>query len=159
MSGPRLRSAARALVLDELGRVLLVRMGEGERAIWVTPGGGVEPGESDKHALRRELLEETGLDSFELGPHVWTRTAHVPLGGGRWDGERERVYLVRTPSFEPAPRLSWEQLADEGMTGVRWWTAGELETAEALFAPRRLPVLVRELLLYGPPARPLELDD
>jgi ADP-ribose pyrophosphatase YjhB (NUDIX family) len=153
----RLRIATRAVVLDEACRVLLVRMGDGERAVWVTPGGGVEPGETDEQAIRRELREETGLAELAVGPHVWTRTAHVPLGNGRWDGERERVYLVRTKAFEPAPHLTWEELRAEGMTAVRWWTLAELEAAEERFAPRRLPQLVRGLILHGPPTDPIDV--
>ncbi len=157
MSDPRLRLATRAIVLDPCDRILLVRFDFGDRVVWATPGGGIEPGETDEHALRRELAEEAGLEGFELGQLVWTRTHHVPLGGGRWDGQTERYYLVRTPPFEPAPRLSWEELRAEGMTAVRWWTLGELEAAEELFAPRRLPLLVRELLLRGPPGKPVDV--
>ena len=157
MSELRLRIATRALVLDEAARFLLVRMGDGEQATWVTPGGGIEEGESDEDAIRRELREETGLEAFGLGPHVWTRTALLPLGGGAWDGETERVYLVRTPSFEPSPRFSWDELRAEGMTAIRWWTLDELEAAEATFAPRRLPSLLRGLLLHGPPAEPIDV--
>jgi 8-oxo-dGTP pyrophosphatase MutT (NUDIX family) len=144
-------------VLDDDDRVLLVRFDFGDRVVWATPGGGIEMGESDEHAIRRELIEEAGLEVFELGPLVWTRTHHVPLGGGRWDGQSERYYLVRTPSFEPSPRLTWEDLREEGMTAVRWWTLDELEATEALFAPRRLPLLVRSLLRDGPPAEPLDV--
>jgi 8-oxo-dGTP diphosphatase len=153
----RLRIATRALVLDEADRVLLVRMGEGDRAIWVTPGGGIEEGESDEQAIRRELLEETGLEECELGPHVWTRTAHVPLGGGRWDGETERIYLVRAPAFEPTPHFTVDELRAEGVTEIRWWTLDELEAAATPFAPRRLSLLVRELILHGPPAEPIDV--
>jgi 8-oxo-dGTP pyrophosphatase MutT (NUDIX family) len=144
-------------VLDDDDRVLLVRFDFGDRVVWATPGGGIEMGESDEHAIRRELIEEAGLEVFELGPLVWTRTHHVPLGGGRWDGQSERYYLVRTPSFEPSPRLTWEDLREEGMTAVRWWTLDELEATEALPAPRRLPLLVRSLLRDGPPAEPLDV--
>ena len=157
MSEPRLRRATRAIVLDEADRILLVCFDFGDRVVWATPGGGIEDGETDEHALRRELEEEAGLDDFELGPLVWTRTHHVPLGSGRWDGQKERYYVVRTPPFEPAPLLSWEELRTEGMTAVRWWTLAELEAAEELFAPRRLPLLVRELLLHGPPAEPVDV--
>jgi len=150
----RIRMATRAVVLDEADRFLLVRMGEGERSLWVTPGGGIEDGESDEEAIRRELLEETGLAEYELGPHVWTRTA--PLGGGRWDGEVERVYLVRASAFEPAPHLSLAELRSEGVTDVRWWTLEELEAATEPCAPRRLPLLLRELILHGPPADPVD---
>jgi len=157
VSEPRLRRATRAVVLDNDERVLLVRFDFGDRVVWATPGGGIEEGESDEHAIRRELAEEAGLEGFELGPLVWTRTHHVPLGGGRWDGQTERYYLVLTPPFEPSPRLTWEELREEGMTAVRWWTPEELEAAEALFAPRRLPLLVRSLLREGPPAEPLDV--
>jgi G:T/U-mismatch repair DNA glycosylase len=154
---PRLRIAARAIVVDESDRILLVRFDFGDRVVWATPGGGIEEGESDEDALRRELSEEAGLDVFELGPLVWTRTHRVPLGGGRWDGQTERYYLVRTPSFEPLPRLSWEELRGEGMTAVRWWTLDELEATDAVFAPRRLPQLVRELSVDGPPAEAFDV--
>jgi hypothetical protein len=43
------------------------------------------------------------------------------------------------------------------MTAVRWWTLEELETADVRFAPRRLPLLLRELLRHGPPAELLDV--
>lgn len=155
MSEPRIRPATRALVLDENDRVLLVRFGSGERAFWATPGGGIEVGESDEEAIRRELLEETGLADFELGPHIWTRTA--PLAHGGWDGETERIYLVRTPAFEPEPHFGWDELGNEGVTALHWWTLQELEAGETLFAPRRLPLLIRDVVLNGPPAETLDV--
>lgn len=157
MSVLRLRNAARAIVLDESDRVLLVRFSAPDREIWLTTGGGVEEGETDEEALRRELHEEAGLVDFELGPLVWTRTVVQSLEGGRWDGQSERFYLARTTSFEPVPALSWEALRKEGMTAVRWWAPDELETAETLFAPRRLPRLLRELIQHGPPAKPIDV--
>jgi ADP-ribose pyrophosphatase YjhB (NUDIX family) len=150
----RIRLATRALVLDEEDRVLLVRFGPAERALWATPGGGIEDGETDEQAIRRELLEETGLADFELGPHVWTRTA--PLAHGGWDVETERIYLVRTASFDPTPQLTWDALREEGVTAVRWWTLAELEAAGAVLAPARLTALVRELLSNGPPPAPVD---
>jgi ADP-ribose pyrophosphatase YjhB (NUDIX family) len=155
VSEPRLRDAVRALVLDSAERILLVRFEFPHWIGWATPGGGVNAGESDEEAIRRELAEEAGLESFELGPLVWTRTHFFELG--RWDGQAERYYLVRTAGFEPVPGLTWPELNAEYVTAIRWWTLEELETADALFAPRRLPHLVRELLLHGPPAESLDV--
>jgi ADP-ribose pyrophosphatase YjhB (NUDIX family) len=158
----RLRDAARAIVLDPDDRVLLVRfelperVADERRVFWAAPGGGVDDGESHEDAIRRELAEEAGLEDVELGPVVWTRT-HVFELGIDFDGQRERYFLVRAPRFEPAPRLSWEQLRSEYVTAVRWWTLDELETADARFAPRRLPSLLRLLLEDGPPFGPVDV--
>jgi 8-oxo-dGTP diphosphatase len=51
------------IAFDAHGRLLLIRRandpGSGQ---WSLPGGRVEPGETDKEAVVRELFEETGLD-------------------------------------------------------------------------------------------------
>ena len=144
----------RAVVVDPGRRVLLVRF---EFPNWkgrAIPGGGISPGESDEEALRRELAEETGLDEFDLGPLVWRRTHLLDLG--EWDGQVERYYLVRVREFVPTPRLTREELNDEYVTAVRWWTLDELEATGEPFAPRRLPDLVRDLLA-SPPARPIDV--
>jgi 8-oxo-dGTP diphosphatase len=166
MSEPRLREAARAVVLDPEGSVLLVRFEFPERivqgtphparVVWATPGGGVDRAESHEEAIRRELSEEAGLEALELGPVVWTRTHLFELGID-WDGQRERYFLVRAPRFEPRPKLTWEQLNAEFVTAIRWWSLDELEAADAIFAPRRLPALVRELVGHGPPAQPVDV--
>ena len=63
---------------------------------------------------------------------------------------------MRVPEFVPAPRLTWEELNDEYVTAVRWWTLDELEATREQFAPRRLADLVRDLLA-SPPARPIDV--
>ena len=152
----RLRQAARAVVLDPADRILLVRFQFPTRTVWATPGGGVDHGETHEQAIVRELAEEAGLEEVELGPWIWTRTHVFPFESGRWDGQQERYVLVRTPAFEPAPRLTPDELAAEFVTAVRWWTQAELAAAEVLFAPRRLPELVAALLRDGPPGEPVD---
>jgi 8-oxo-dGTP diphosphatase len=164
----RIRSAARAVILDSDRRILLVRWDFPDRpelgyppiSVWGTPGGGIEPGEGIEVALRRELAEELGLDDVVIGPQVWDRMHVIPFLDGRWDGQHDRFFLIDVAPFEPAPRLSVEQLRAEYLAHIRWWTQEELAsfvpTDTELFAPRKLPQLVAALVADGVPASPIE---
>lgn len=51
--------AARAVLFDDQGRILLIRRGDNKQ--WALPAGGMEPGESVTECMAREVWEETGL--------------------------------------------------------------------------------------------------
>lgn len=154
-SEPYLRQAVRAVVLDSDDRVFLVRFTFPDRELWATPGGGIELGESDVVALRRELAEEVGdIDPGDAAP-IWTRT-HLNRFG-EWDGQRETFYLVRVDGRPLRPLLSEEELRAELVTATGWWTVSDLLAADGPFAPTRLPELVDDLLRNGPPAKPIDV--
>src|SRR5512132_4620836 len=137
------RPAARALLLDDRDRTLLVlfrdRTGQGW---WATPGGGADEGESLEETIRRELAEEAGLTEFDFGPEIWTRD-HTFAWYGRIYRQRERIHLVRVAEHEPAPTID---LAAEHVHEVRWWTLAELEKTDEELVPRSLSRRLRELL-------------
>ena len=122
-SGLPKRVSVRGAVVDEEGRTLLFRYGDDYGMWWVPPGGGRDPGETDEQTLRRELLEECGLEGFEIGPLLWEGEGwgREEPGHGGWT---HRTYLVRVPAFENASRLD---LRAEGSHEERWFTLDELE--------------------------------
>ncbi|MFJ9540984.1 NUDIX hydrolase [Streptomyces sp. NPDC101225] len=64
MDIPGDKRLAAAVVMDDDGRVLLVRRSETEKflpRVWGVPCGKLEPGESARDGALRELKEETGL--------------------------------------------------------------------------------------------------
>lgn len=59
--------AVAALVVDEAGRLLLARRAvDPDAGLWDTPGGFLDEGEDPVDGLRRELLEEAGVE-VEIG--------------------------------------------------------------------------------------------
>ena len=68
-SMPRFPVSVKGVVIRD-GSVVLLR---NDREEWELPGGRLEPGESPKGCLRREVWEELGL-SVEVGAllHAWT---------------------------------------------------------------------------------------
>ncbi|MGH2758428.1 MAG: NUDIX hydrolase [Actinomycetota bacterium] len=91
MTEPEVGGVSGLVVRD--GTVLLIRRGQQPFLDhWSLPGGGVEPGETLREAVRREVREETGLEvdvgrvagyreSFEPGHHV-VIAFHVDVVGG-----------------------------------------------------------------------------
>ena len=141
------RPAVRALVVDERGRVLLMRwVRDFGSTFWITPGGGVEPGESPEEALRRELREEVGLTDPVQGRLVWTTEFVTPeyatTRHRAWLTQRDAGDLVRVRVAD----VDVPTLVDEGITDHRWWTVEELERSDELFGPPDLPTRVRRVL-------------
>ena len=62
--GHKLRLRVCGICLDKDGRILMVKhtgLGK-EGELWLPPGGGMEWGQSAPENLKREFLEETGLE-------------------------------------------------------------------------------------------------
>lgn len=94
------RPAARILLLDPAGRLLLFRFDVPDRPpFWVTPGGAVDPGESYAEAARRELIEETGIEA-DPGPEIFQRLVEFVTVEGVPVTADERYFLVRTEAAE-----------------------------------------------------------
>lgn len=113
-------------------RILVLNQDNGDGRSWSLPGGAVEPGESMRDALIREMREETGLD-VQVGRLLYVcdhQTAHVvhvtfqvrPVGGVIGDitaGTDTRpirgvewVKVARLPELGFTPQF--QQLVEDG---------------------------------------------
>lgn len=146
------REAVRAIIVTPERELLLlrVRLRAPERSFWITPGGGMNPGESPLTCLQRELSEELGVERFELGPLLWRRQ-HTFDWAGRRIHQREHFYLLELPRFTPVMTDPEELLSVDQM---RWWTQAELDAPQERVVPPSLGSLVTGYLLNGPPADP-----
>lgn len=160
---PIRRRAARVILLDAAGRVLLLAArdpGDG-RVVWFAPGGGVEAGETLEQAAARELAEEVpAAAGLPLAGPVWTRR-HEEFYWNRQRIDQTEWYFVtrlRRPlaagGVGPAP-------GDEGSYFVeaRWLSVAELRAMIAagdIVAPRRLPELLPPLIAGELPAEPID---
>jgi 8-oxo-dGTP pyrophosphatase MutT (NUDIX family) len=140
------RRAARVVLLDRAGRVLLLRGGDPARPelrYWFTPGGGLDMGESSAQGAARELFEETGLrvDAAELGEPVWHQVTEFSYDSRQYRQEQD-FYLLRVEQWQVdmAGMQADERLViDEH----RWWSVAELDAAEETVYPEDLAALVR----------------
>ena len=151
------RHAARVLLLDRRDRLLLFRCQEpgAERAFWITPGGGLEGGETHQQAAERELYEETGLDGVAIGPCVWTRTHTFPWLGKLYR-QHEQFFPARVDGHEVDAAAHTEE-EKSVLTQHRWWSASDITQATGeCFAPRRLGKYL-DNLLTGYPSTPIDV--
>ena len=159
-SGLRIRPAARALLLTPTQHILLVRFEFPAGTRWALPGGGLDEGEDHITALRRELVEEVGLQDAPIGPHIWTREHRIAFINGQWDGQREHIHLVQVPEiFEPQPALDWDTLNAEYLFELRWWHIDEIASAsETTFVPAGLHAHSIDIIENRIPSSPINVE-
>jgi putative (di)nucleoside polyphosphate hydrolase len=132
-----------AVLFSAAGLVLVARRADlprdvADRTGWQLPQGGIDPGESPRDAVLRELAEEIGTDRADImAEHAdWLSydfPPHVRIGGPkqRYRGQRQRWFALRFLGTDQDIRLDahahpefdawrWERLAAVPALAVDW---------------------------------------
>jgi 8-oxo-dGTP pyrophosphatase MutT (NUDIX family) len=113
---------------------------------WITPGGGVDPGESHLEAARRELFEETGRELPIDEDPVWRYEFDVS-----WDqashnrGYAEYFLAFAEEEFEPVSDF-WTPEEHIDVTASAWWSVTDLAQTADPYEPVMLPELFQKVL-------------
>ncbi|MEO6702555.1 MAG: NUDIX domain-containing protein [Jatrophihabitantaceae bacterium] len=145
-----LRTAGRAFLIDDLERVLLIHDRvdiDATDSHWITPGGGIEDGETIAEAACREVYEETGLVITlpSDAPSMYTEAVTFTFAG-KYVEQVNHYFLVRVASdlpVRPAANTDDERLVG---LGHRWWPLAELDASDVTREPRALVQLLRRAL-------------
>jgi ADP-ribose pyrophosphatase len=110
------RAAVTAIVENDLGNILFARICRYTSGTtnWELPAGGVEPGETEIDAARREVLEETGYTSN----HHELIYSYYPMNGSA----NKLFHIVRCKSSDHIQDFDKEEV-DE----TRWFARNEVK--------------------------------
>lgn len=147
---PVARTAARVLLLDGQGRLLLFRGGDPAQpelgTWWFTPGGGLDPGETLVEGAVRELYEETGLrcDPALLGDPVHEEEALFDFAGMRIT--QQQVFFVLRVDSHDVDTTGFEPLELSSIVEHRWWGRDDLRATDEVVYPLCLNALLDRVL-------------
>lgn len=94
-------------------KILLIR--RGDNGLWAIPGGMVDPGETVKVALVRELREETGVDLFGYSPDTVLRRGYV----NDWRNT-DHAWVCSTAALFLLPKVVSTKAGDDALE-ARWF--------------------------------------
>ena len=153
------REAGRVLLVDGRDRVLLFCGVDPHRPesrpFWVTPGGGLDDGETHRDGALRELAEETGLSaitSVDLGEPVWERDCAFEFESVHYR-QHEYFFLLRVAAHS-VDVSGFNELERRTVKGHRWWSVDELAATDQLIYPTTLGFELELLLRDGRPSQP-----
>ncbi|BDI22650.1 NUDIX hydrolase [Herbiconiux sp. L3-i23] len=142
---PVFRATSRVLLFDEDDRVLLfLQYGKSHDVAprWITPGGGVDPGETHDDAAVREVQEETGLVLDSVPAAFWSHDFDADQRWHEYLRGHSDWYAVRVERFDPVD-AGWTDEEKTDIVRSKWWSLDELAATDDAVEPADLAALAR----------------
>jgi ADP-ribose pyrophosphatase YjhB (NUDIX family) len=149
----RSRPVARVVLIDDEDRVLLFDTLLPYTRVWMTPGGGLKPGERPEDGAKRELWEETGVTDVTLSPCIWRVRFRFEREGLVYD--QDEYYFAARAAGRDVDDANREVKERSEILEHRWWRLTEIRSSAASFRPRELAGLLPSILAGDVPEAPL----
>jgi 8-oxo-dGTP pyrophosphatase MutT (NUDIX family) len=125
---------------------------------WTLIGGEIEPNETIRDAVAREVFEETGLtrEDIEFGPHVWFGELDLILNGKPRHIRQE--FVVARARHRCVSLANLTEAEKKVVKQVSWFSLDRIINSGEVIHPIRLPEYLPEILAGKYPEEPLEIN-
>ena len=126
-----------AVIVNDEGKYLLTKRGgkaKNEKGKWEVPGGGIEFGENMHDAIKREVMEELGIE-IEIFDHLPPVDHIIPDEGQHWitSGVISRITAGEPTIMEP-------EKCDE----IGWFSIDEMQDMQLAIPSRKYFKILQE---------------
>lgn len=143
------RETARVLLTNEANEIFLIYThwdpGTGLPPRWLTPGGGIDAGETALEAAVRELFEETGLRVApeQLGNEIYKLPFRMDWASGHYETGIAHFFAYQLESDFTLDDAAWTQDEHRDILEYRWWNVERLLNSDERIGPPGLTELLR----------------
>ena len=135
------RETARVFLTNQRGELFLINThwdpGTGLPPRWLTPGGGVDAGESVLAAAVRELFEETGLRIApeNLGEIELSLPFKMVWASGHFETGTAHFYRLNIGDDFTMDNSNWTKDEHRDVIEYRWWNVADLLASDEIVGP------------------------